>query len=389
MKIMILTGGYIPAKNYGGPVLSLQGMCNAIGDRIQIYVLTNDHDLKSRKRLDGINPGWNTVGYAKVFYLRDHGIWLPTMKRIIKEVMPDLIYVNSLFYAKMMIPAKILNLNMDIPVILAPRGELYRNQMRIKFSKKIAYLWLFRYIMTLGNFYFHSTSDEETKQIQRYFLNSKSRVFQVTNIPAIPHINVDKSEKKSGLSRLVFLARISREKNLLFALQALHGVRGDVTYDIYGNIEDQGYWEQCLAEIRRLPKNVSVRYLGVCDRERISDVLSSHDFLLFPTFSENYGHSIVESMLCGCPVIISPETPWKDLQCNNAGWVLSLNDRSGWKRVIEQTVQMTSEEYNQLSKNAREYIRKKVQVNKLGQEYITMFSDAIQQRTSSFPNQSL
>ncbi len=34
---------------------------------------------------------------------------------------------------------------------------------------------------------------------------------------------------------------------------------------------------------------------------------------VFTTFSENFGHSIVESMLNGCPNLISNNTPWNDI----------------------------------------------------------------------------
>ncbi|MGR5966571.1 glycosyltransferase [Bacillus cereus] len=76
---------------------------------------------------------------------------------------------------------------------------------------------------------------------------------------------------------------------------------------------------------------------------------------LFPTFGENYGHVIVESLLAGCPVIISDQTPWKNLENEGAGWTISLEKEETFIAALNDIVHMDSEEFQQLSRSASEY----------------------------------
>ena len=56
--------------------------------------------------------------------------------------------------------------------------------------------------------------------------------------------------------------------------------------------------------------------------------------MILPTFNENYGHVILESLTAGCPVIISDQTHWLTLSEKKAGWDLSLSDQQQFVDVI-------------------------------------------------------
>jgi glycosyltransferase involved in cell wall biosynthesis len=122
----------------------------------------------------------------------------------------------------------------------------------------------------------------------------------------------------------VFISRISPKKNLLFALRMLQSVLGDISFDIYGPIEDARYWNRCEKAIGTLPPNVRVKYMGMVEHEKVGEVFAEHDLFLFPTLGENYGHVICEALSAGCPVLISDQTPWRHLQEEGAGWDIPL-----------------------------------------------------------------
>ena len=63
------------------------------------------------------------------------------------------------------------------------------------------------------------------------------------------------------------------------------------------------------------------------------------------TSGENFGHAIIEALACGCPVIISDQTPWNDLESFGAGWVIPLDDEKRWKSVINMANVMDSESF--------------------------------------------
>jgi glycosyltransferase involved in cell wall biosynthesis len=126
--------------------------------------------------------------------------------------------------------------------------------------------------------------------------------------------------------RIIFLSRISKEKNLNYAINILRGLKLNILFDIYGPIEDPTLWDSCLEKIKTLPANIIVNYKGIINREDVKKTFIQYDIFFFPTIGENFGHVIVESLLVGTPVLISDRTPWKNLEVDGLGWDLSLDN---------------------------------------------------------------
>jgi glycosyltransferase involved in cell wall biosynthesis len=166
-----------------------------------------------------------------------------------------------------------------------------------------------------------------------------------------------KPPKRAGQLRVVFVSRISPMKNLLSALGMLQGVSGDVSYDIYGPVEDEEYWSKCKKVINTLPPNVRVKYMGMVEHERVREVFADHDLFLFPTLGENYGHVICEALSAACPVLISDQTPWRDLQEQGVGWDIPLEETKRFHSIIQQCVDADEEWYAALVARTTEYAK--------------------------------
>lgn len=54
MKVLIITEGYFPGNNYGGPPVSINNLCRLLKDKADFYIITKDHDFKDKKRYDNI-----------------------------------------------------------------------------------------------------------------------------------------------------------------------------------------------------------------------------------------------------------------------------------------------------------------------------------------------
>ena len=69
-RILVLTSCYLPGYKAGGPVRSISGMIQSLGDEFEFRVLTLDHDLGDRQPYPGVVRGaWTPVGKAQVMYL--------------------------------------------------------------------------------------------------------------------------------------------------------------------------------------------------------------------------------------------------------------------------------------------------------------------------------
>jgi glycosyltransferase involved in cell wall biosynthesis len=135
----------------------------------------------------------------------------------------------------------------------------------------------------------------------------------------------------------------------------LEGVSGDVSFDIYGPAEDAAYWEECRGLIAALPANIRVRYWGPIEHERVARVFAEHDLFLLPTLGENYGHVICEALVAGCPVLISDQTPWRDLEAEGVGWAIPLGETERFRSVLQQCVDAGAEWHAALSARAMNY----------------------------------
>jgi len=89
----------------------------------------------------------------------------------------------------------------------------------------------------------------------------------------------------------------------------------------------------------------------------VRPTLRKHDLFFFPTLGENFGHVIFESLAAGVPVLVSDQTPWRDLDQRGAGWVRSLEDVQGFANVIDAYANALPSERAQYSRQAHEFAR--------------------------------
>lgn len=366
-KILIVMDGYFPGKRYGGPPVSVNNFCSLM-NAYKVYIVTRDHDLNSTERYNNISSGWNELDNCIVKYLKDSDYCYNTFENIIDEIQPDCIYLQSLFQ-RCVLPCLRLANKYGIKTVLAPRGELCKGAFKKKY-KKLPYIWCLRLLGLFKNIYFHSTSDEETESIKRYLNKNSDHIRLLTNIPSIPKIKFSKKKKERGIAKIIFLSRIHPKKNLKGAIEFLSQVTGNVTFDIYGPKEDLAYWDICMAEIDNLPDNVKVNYCGLVTFDKIHETFNNYDVFLFPTFSENYGHVIAESLFAECPVIISDKTPWNDINDYNAGYSIPLDNPDGFVEAIQSIIDSDSTE---IRDNAKKYIVEKHDINMIYKEYCAFF----------------
>lgn len=373
MKILIFMAGFFPGKKYGGPPVSIYNFCNLMND-YEIYIICSDHDLGETKRYDTIDSGWNDRGNCKVLYLTDSEYSISNLNKIAKEIDPDLIYLQSLFSKPTYVGLNVAKMN-KIKVLLAPRGELNTGAFKKKY-KKIPYLYFLKIKKLLRGVYFQATSDDEIVSIIENLGISKKKIFKLENISKNNYVSTNKI-KNSGEARFIFVSRIVPKKNLKSALTYFKSINGNVIFDIYGPIEDKNYWNTCLNIIKDLPKNITIKYKGVVEHDKIVSTFSKYDAFLFPTFSENYGHVIAEAILAGCIPIISDQTPWNDINDFKAGWAIDLNYDVGFQTAITEIVNCNDHDIKYMKKNLEIYAKNKINLEKVKREYSTALRQMI------------
>ena len=79
-------------------------------------------------------------------------------------------------------------------------------------------------------------------------------------------------------------------------------------------------------------------------------------------------------MLGGRPVLISDQTPWKDLENWEIGWDLPLDTPSVWQEKISTAAQYNQSEFDDWCINAQKFAQNYIQTSDLKTKYERLFS---------------
>lgn len=376
-EILVFIDWFWPGYLAGGPVQSLVSIVGYLGEEFRFKIVTTDKDLNSKEAYPEIKANtWikSELG-CDVYYASN--INTETLCTLIKETSFDMVYINS-FFSKYfsIIPLQILKKeNSKKPVILAPRGMLGEGALALKKWKKKAFILYSQLTGLHKNVIWHATSQQEKKEIELVY--KSERIVTISNLPKKLNPTLNK-QKTAGHLNLCFISRISEKKNLLYALEILKTIKkGRINYNIFGPLEDDSYWTRCETEIEALPDDIHVEYKGSIDPHEIEKTLSAQHFMFLPTMNENFGHSIVESLMCACPVIISDQTPWKDLEENKAGFAINLGSREGFSRAINAAVDMDQQEFTTWCIAANKYISTRINLQEITGQYKNLFNEPI------------
>lgn len=356
-KVLIFAPFFTPSVKGGGPIVSITNIVENLAARLDFYIVTSDRDLGDEKSFTNIQKDkWTKVGKANVLYINPKKITTSFYSNFLKTYNFDYFYFNSFFdFRFTILPLITIKKSKKIKgeIVIAPRGEFSPGALQIKIAKKKLYIKLFTLLKVHRHVNWHATADSEKKDITNVFgKNIKIKIANnlTENYHGLTYQKDIKKDKNEG--KFVFLSRVHPKKNLKLAINLLSNIKGDIRFSIYGPIEDKKYWQECESLIVKLPSNVHVEYGGLINHKDVQNTFKNHHFFLFPTYGENYGHVISEALIGGCPVIISDQTPWRDLESVHAGWDISLENKQKFINTIQKCVNMSQSEYVNASESA-------------------------------------
>jgi len=348
MRILIFTDWFAPAYKAGGPVRSVVNMVNLLKKEHEVFVFTKDRDLKDTKPFRGIDEDeWMDADGFKIYYYSPGKMTLTKVRMVIDEIQPDRIYLNSMF-SNMFLPMWVAAKNGNL--ILCTRGMLRQSALSVKWLKKFVYLNLLKMLGMDKQLTFHATSKQEAKDIRRVFPRAE-KISIAPNLPEPVLKELPDRQKKAGELHMIFVGRMHPIKNLLFLLEAMERVKGDIHLDIIATREDEDYWKKCKKLIFKMQSRVHIVTYADLKHDKVRAVLEKAQLFVLPTEGENFGHAIFEALAVGCPILISDQTPWRDLAEKKAGVDLSLS-RTKFTQAMQYFVDMEDHSWQEYRKGA-------------------------------------
>ena len=382
---MIFSDYYYPGYRAGGALRSLYNTVKILELEKNIFILTRGYDCSTQNIYSDVELN-SLIAQDNIKIIYSYKKFIPDFiillfnayKNNVFKSKYDVVYLNSFFSPYASIFPQILIFFGFIKcrkIIIAPRGELNKEGLEIKGYKKrfyISFQKLFNKFLTGRNYVYHSSGCQESSSIKRIFLNSS--IFECIDPPTIIKSDLSLYKPSKNILNLVFFSRIDRKKNLKYLIELLikSKFKFKVHLDIIGYISDKEYWINCQKEIKKLPQNIYCRYLGNYSPEQIYKSIPKYDIFVFPTFGENFGHVIFESIRLGTPVLTTPYTPWSKNE-NGILNTLELENHNLWLDELDEFSKIDIDKRIKLSELISESIMKS-----------SMFNDFKKQQTKLF-----
>jgi glycosyltransferase involved in cell wall biosynthesis len=376
-KLLLFADWFAPGYKAGGPIRSCVNFAGHMGDCYELYVFTSDRDLDADRPYDQIiaDEWFSTEAGIRLYYSSPANTTWRNIRAQLDRIQPDFVYLNSMFSPRFSIMPLLINRlhGGRSKIVLSPRGMLRSSALQFKSGKKKIFLRLFRLLGLSKGVDFLASDETEADDVRRYF-GSAAKVALIPNFPAALPAKPDIAAKQQGELSLIYIGRVHPIKNTDYLLDVLAGVKADIRLSIVGSLEDKTYWIGCQEKIARLPENIRVSYAGELPNHELPEIMAVHHIFVLPTRGENFGHAIFEALAMGKPVLISDQTPWRQLTMAKAGWDLPLDRPDAFRQAIEQAAVFDQQEYTAWCLATRKYVEDYLAGLQLKDDYLKLFS---------------
>lgn len=372
---MIFADWYEPGFKAGGPIRSCVNFAAHMKEGYDLFIFTGDRDLGDRQAYPQIETNrWIEKDGVQAFYASPGAMNWENILVQVQNIKPDYIYLNSMYSKYFTVyPLLMKSLGMiKAQVVLSPRGMLKSTAVQYKPGKKKFFFQLLKLFRIPGRIVFHATDITEEADIKTLFGNDITTK-QISNFPPQQKA-LQPIPKECGTVKLIFVGRVHPIKNLSFLLRCLQSVTGSILLTIVATIEDEAYWLQCREIIESLPETITVELQQDVPHNQVEQLISDHHLFVLPTLGENFGHAIFEALSAGRPVLISDQTPWRNLQEQHAGWDLPLSNEKEFVRVLQEVDGMDDAAFQQWSTGAWQYAKNFTESSNLEERYKELFS---------------
>jgi len=409
MKILCVTPTYWPAYEFGGPIQSLHLLNKGLkinGVDLTVYTTnkgqSSDIIVNQLVNVDDINTTY--YSYYKCLDILGTTGWhfsLPMTYELRKNIKKfNLVYILSVWNFTSAITAYYCH-KCNIPYIISPRGQLYKNVTNVKSWKKTPY---FKFIVSniLKNaFAIHYTSEDEYLDVhERLKLKNKYIIkpngIQLSDFKELPKIGefIKKYPHLEDKDILLFLGRLSWKKGIDLVIKALPKIiknNKNIHFVIAGNDEDN-YKNELLKLIKKLKLNYCdlsnsflennninkaiITFTGYLDDLNKKKAFVDSKVFILTSHSENFGMSVVEAMECGLPVIVSKNVGISNEIIKNKAGIVVNNTFDDITESINKLIG-DNELRKEVKQNSKLFVRNNFDISKISTSMSQIFNELI------------
>ncbi|SFR31329.1 Glycosyltransferase involved in cell wall bisynthesis [Robiginitalea myxolifaciens] len=260
-----------------------------------------------------------------------------------------------------------------IPYLISPRGMLEPWSLKQKRLKKNVALKLYQRLDLEKANCIHATSELEAKSIRKLGLNNPIAIIP-NGIPLqYPISEFDKVE--NGRREILFLSRIHPKKGIENLIQAWSMIPESERKEWKVNVVGNGQ-ENYIKSLKNLVKEnnlqSSIDFSPPIYGAKKQELFNRAEIFVLPTYTENFGIVVTESLASGTPVITTKGAPWHDLEIYNCGWWIDIGVLPLFK-VLRESIKLPKEDLKSMGINGRKLIESKYDISITGNQMARLY----------------
>lgn len=227
-----------------------------------------------------------------------------------------------------------------VPVVLSPRGMItyYTQNNRNSFAKKLIHNFIGKQLLRYCEI--HATTEKEKQDILKIVIPKGMSVIPnlvsdgagdpISDLGEVKVENtiIAPAVEHGVFFKIIFLSRIEEKKGLdiLFESLAFLDVKWMLT--IAGSGE-ANYINSLKAKAEKLKIDKHIIWVGQVADQNKFNLMAEHDLLTLPSYNENFGNVIIESLSVGTAVLVSDHVGLSDyVDQQKLGWISRLDVES-------------------------------------------------------------
>lgn len=355
---------YIPSidRNTGGTATYIRLLAKELGKLCELHVLT--HNSENPLPMENCKvhyvPRYNPFSYG----------WKVLMSTFFERIQPNMIHVNCCWIPDCAAIQRLAK-KKGYKVVLTPHGMLEPWIVRRHYwTRKLPALIVYQKAAIQMANYLLATADSERENLLKLGYNPNVKVVKLGI--DVDGILLKKSWAKT--KQILFLSRVHVKKGITFLIEAASILREQLEgYKIL--IAGEGDVDYvALLKLQIADKGLQdiVHLIGGVYGEKKWELFQTSDFFVLPTYSENFGLAIAESLASGTPVITTVGAPWCDLNDSNSGAWIEIGTKS-LVDTFQKFLALSDEELEVMGRNGRRLIETKYSAKTMAEEMLKVY----------------
>ena len=310
---------YAPAWQFGGPVLSVSRLCEALAaEGVRVRVITTNAGLPDWPVSELGKPlmqgGVEVIRYP-VNHQRAH-IHSRALERALPEALAgsQLLHLSAI-WQPLGLPLQRAAHTLNIPVLHSLRGALGPYSLSRSWWKKLPYLLMLERPLLQRAAGLHVTSQQESLELDWLRLQAPRHLLaNPLDFSLLRPNSVQRQRERhrlgipAGTPLLLVCGRQHHKKGLDLLPDLLDSQRQHRWHLLVVGSDEDGSGTALRRGLEQRGLSTRLRLEPTRPAAELANIYNAADLLLLPSRHENFGNVVVEALACGCSVLISDRT---------------------------------------------------------------------------------